>query len=157
MSVAGDAEVKELKAKLDAYVRERFAGDWQSAFAAYDQNGNKQISPGELEQLLSDADVGNFLTRGAWVSGILEQLDKDHNGAVSFPELERVITNRPKPSAPDTRPDYLYPVQYPVQFTPAKANPPKKEPKPPAPSDDSSLLIGLAIVAGLFLVLRARR
>ena len=35
-----------------------------------------------LDQLLKDAEVGNFMTRGLWV-GVLKELDQDKDGVIS--------------------------------------------------------------------------
>jgi hypothetical protein len=45
----------------------------------------------ELEALLKDADVGNWLTRGSWADGIIAELDTDQDGYISAAEFEAVL------------------------------------------------------------------
>jgi len=40
---------------------------------------------------LADAGVGNGLTRGAWVTGVIKKLDHDESGTVSYAELEAIF------------------------------------------------------------------
>ena len=85
-------EIIELKTKIAALVRDNFGGDYRKAFAYYDPDQDG-ISSDELSQLLEEAGVGNVFTRSSWVSGILEKVDVDQNGRVSWVEFERIVKN----------------------------------------------------------------
>ncbi len=63
----------------------------QKLFTAYDKDGDKRISAGELEQLLKDADVGNGFTRGAWVKGVIEALDKNADKTIDWNEFSDAV------------------------------------------------------------------
>jgi Ca2+-binding EF-hand superfamily protein len=66
-------------------------GDYRRAFAHYDASGNGKVSQDELKALLADAGVGNLLTRSAWASGIIAELDTDGDGRISWSEFEAVF------------------------------------------------------------------
>jgi len=83
------AEEKELVSKVKALVAKSYEGDTRKAFDAY-AGPDGEIDEDELSALLSDADVGNALTRGFWVSGIISKLDKSGNGKISWSEFETV-------------------------------------------------------------------
>lgn len=86
---------KELIEKIQGLMRSRHGGTDHAArarlFAAYDTNGDGQICRSELARLLDDAGVGNSLTRGFWVKGVIARLDQDDNETISLEEFEAVI------------------------------------------------------------------
>lgn len=158
--MASPEDIAELQGKLDALVARRFGvGGWAAAFAAYDRNRDGQIGAGELEQILGDADVGSFLSRSAWVDGVLVELDRDRSGGIAYHELERVISQRraPDPSGLGRvtgRPDYLFPLNY----TPAAPTPPPARRAPaPAPSTPAGDSLSLWLVAAAALLFLRRR
>src|SRR3954465_9425864 len=82
----------ELRDKVGKLVRDRFAGDYQQAFDHYDCDvKNGKISRNELTKLLADAEVGNWLTRSTWATGIIAELDKDGDGSISEAEFREVL------------------------------------------------------------------
>lgn len=84
--------VKELQTKLNALITKKYgANGWKKAFTAYDKDKDGNISSVELDRILSDAGVGNAFTRGTWVSGVLEKLDKNKNSKIAYSELSPVI------------------------------------------------------------------
>ncbi len=56
-------------------------------FTRYDADNNGKLDAGELRAMLTDANVGNIVTRGTWVTSILATLDTDKDGMVSWAEL----------------------------------------------------------------------
>lgn len=88
-----DTNEEELKRKVTALVRRRFNDDFRAMFEHYSRHrqGDERIDRDELSELLADAEIGNRLTRGSWVIGVLRQLDTDHDSAVSWAEFERVV------------------------------------------------------------------
>ncbi len=86
---------KELVEKIQALMRERFGGTGAESrrhlFDAYDGDQNGQMSGDELSRLLADAKVGNGLTRGFWVKGVLHRLDADKSGTISYHEFEGIL------------------------------------------------------------------
>ncbi|MFO0806695.1 MAG: EF-hand domain-containing protein [Gemmataceae bacterium] len=84
-----DDEKRELKEKIEAFIRDRHAGDPEAAFRAY-ADGAGLIDRTSLKNLLHDAGVGNHLTRGAWADGILEAVDTDRDRKISWPEFVSV-------------------------------------------------------------------
>ena len=83
---------REVQEKVCRLVEERFGGDYLKAFEHYDcQQKDGKISPSELTQLLKDAGIGNWLTRDAWVAGIISELDVDNDGMISSAEFNAVI------------------------------------------------------------------
>jgi hypothetical protein len=86
-----DGNVKELKTKVGALVDKQFGADYKKAFEHYDSDKDGSIAKGELLKLLSDAGVGNGLTRGAWASGIIEKLDQTGDAKIQFNEFQAVV------------------------------------------------------------------
>lgn len=93
-AVGGDKNEEELKRKVGALVEKEYGGDYKKAFDHYDGDHDGAVNADELTRLLKDAGVGNFATRGAWVSGILEKLDKTHDHKIQWHEFESVFTGR---------------------------------------------------------------
>lgn len=77
--------------KIDAVVARKWAGDYRAAFAANDADGDGKMDAVEIDDLLKLAGVGNFLTRAAFVRGVMAKLDADLDGAVTWPEFETVF------------------------------------------------------------------
>ena len=82
-----EAQSKEVMDKVKALVQTKFKGDYPAAFQFYDLDHNGKLGHKDVCKLLEDAGVGNWLTRGVWAGGVISQLDENHDGAVSIPEL----------------------------------------------------------------------
>lgn len=83
-----DPNVKELKEKVGKLVKDNFNGDLKKAFEHYDADGDNAVNADEISALLKDAGVGNAITRGFWVNGILAKLDKNEDKKVEWPEFK---------------------------------------------------------------------
>ena len=81
-----DAKEAELVRKVQGLVTQRFEGNYRTAFDHYGTGG--RMDEDGLERLLKDAGVGNFATRGSWTAAIMEKLDGDRDGFISFAELQ---------------------------------------------------------------------
>ncbi len=93
---APSAEELELKTKIARLVNGApYDGDLEAAFRAYDRGSDGALNNSELRALLADARVGNGLTRGFWVDGIIEKMDQlpgaRRNGKVDWGELETLL------------------------------------------------------------------
>ena len=90
-------EQEQLVSKIEALLTKNYGstdeGSMKKLFDAYDANADGRIDKSELAQLLKDADIGNSLTRGAWVKGIMEKLDLNADTAISWDEF-RVATQK---------------------------------------------------------------
>ena len=89
--MASDGNKREVEAKVSAMVASRFGGDYRAAFAHFDADGDGAIGKDELTTLLSEAGIGSGLTRWAWAKGILDELDTDGDGAISWAEFGAVF------------------------------------------------------------------
>lgn len=89
--MASEQNKQELRDKVAALVGARFGGDYRAAFGHYDGNNDRTISKDELKALLGDAGVGSSWTRWAWAAGIIEELDADGDGLISWPEFAAVF------------------------------------------------------------------
>jgi hypothetical protein len=79
-SPAMTPEQRELKEKVGKLAM-------RVTFTRYDADGNGKLDAPELRLMLADAGIGNFITRGTWVSSIVAALDSDRDGMVSWDEL----------------------------------------------------------------------
>jgi Ca2+-binding EF-hand superfamily protein len=88
-------EQKELVEKVQALMNSRFGGSSPEAmrklFDAYDRDHDGKIRSGELETLLKDAGVGNALTRGAWIKGIMSAMDTSGDAAIDWDEFSKAV------------------------------------------------------------------
>lgn len=88
---------EELKRKVKALLLRKYGNtsrdSMEKLFKEYDKNQSGSIDNAELEQLLKDAEVGNGLTRGMWVSGIIKELDTGKDKSISWREFDAVINN----------------------------------------------------------------
>lgn len=93
------ARERELITKLRSWLRRLHGSDdttaMRKAFDTYDRDGDGELAPNELGAVLADAGVGNKLTRGAWVKGILSRLDRDGRGALSWDDFQAAINGAP--------------------------------------------------------------
>ena len=89
----GDKRKKELVKRVSDLVYGRFGGDYNAAFNHYATKSSAEpsVDADELRELLSDAGVGNSVTRGVWVRGIIGELDRDMDGKISAAEFQSVI------------------------------------------------------------------
>jgi hypothetical protein len=83
-------EEQELVDGIKALVKNKFGGDYGAAFDAYAGPDGK-IDSDELSTVLEQAGIGNGLTRGFWVSGVLDKVDQDGDRKISWPEFQAVI------------------------------------------------------------------
>ncbi len=86
-----EVQKNELRDKVSKLVGDKFGGDYHKAFGHYDDVKDGKISRRELGKLLGDAGIGNWLTRAAWASGIIAELDTDKDGSISKSEFEEVL------------------------------------------------------------------
>jgi Ca2+-binding EF-hand superfamily protein len=75
---------------IKALVKNKFGGDYRAAFDAYAGPDGK-IDSDELSTVLEQAGIGNGLTRGFWVSGVLDKVDQDGDRKISWPEFQAVV------------------------------------------------------------------
>ncbi len=97
--MASEESRKELEDKVTALVASRFGGDYRAMFDHYDADRDGSIGKGELRTLLSDAGVGSGLTRWAWASGIMAEMDTSKDGSIDWAEFTAVFEG-PKPDGP---------------------------------------------------------
>ena len=92
---------RELVDKIRRLLRRDHGDDSEpalrAAFRKYDRDGDGRIDAEELSLLLADADVGNRLTRRAWIRGIMDRLDTDGDEGISWDEfVAAVFRDRPR-------------------------------------------------------------
>ncbi len=69
---------------------DRSSASMRKLFDRYDVDNDGKITKSELTQLLKDVDIGNSLTRGAWVRGIIDKLDTNADRAITWEEFQAV-------------------------------------------------------------------
>lgn len=87
----GDAKQDAID-KLQLFVAENYGGSYEAAFRSYDKDGDSKISSVELASLLYDAEIGSRLTRGIYVRQVIDHVDSDGDGKVSWAEFEAQLT-----------------------------------------------------------------
>jgi Ca2+-binding EF-hand superfamily protein len=78
--------------KIKEHVYSRFSADYKAAFKSYDRDQDGNINREELTAFLYDAEIGSRLTRSTYVRRIIEELDQDQDGLVSYTEFEEYAT-----------------------------------------------------------------
>jgi Ca2+-binding EF-hand superfamily protein len=78
---------QEVIDKIARLVSEEFNGDYKAAFNHYDESKDDKISSEELTRLLVDAEIGSRLTRWAYIREIVDELDKDEDGLITWGEF----------------------------------------------------------------------
>lgn len=63
----------------------------KKSFHAYDRNQTGRLEADELHEVLADAGIGNRLTRGMWVKGIMARLDSDRDDAISWDDFSGLL------------------------------------------------------------------
>lgn len=89
--MAREKDKMELQEKLDRVVTARFGGDYEAAFRHYDTDRDGAINKAELKALLGDAGIASRWTRWAWVNAIIQEVDADGDGQISWPEFAAVF------------------------------------------------------------------
>ena len=82
-----DKAVREVAEKVGNLVNSKFGGDYNAAFKHY-ANGGSEVSRDGVKQMLSDAGVGSWATRGLYTDGLMKRFDTNANGAVSMKEFQ---------------------------------------------------------------------
>ena len=94
-----EEELKEAKEKLQKLVNREFRSSTNNEETSkkilekYDTSVPvaDKLSKTELENLLSDADIGSWLTRGCWADGIIEKFDSDGDKSLSKDEIKNAL------------------------------------------------------------------
>jgi len=81
----------EVVDKVTSLVNRLFEGNFEQAFRAYDSNADGRIDRDELTNLLADAGIGSWVTRGAWAAAVIAVLDTSSDGCISWPEFEEAV------------------------------------------------------------------
>lgn len=123
MPGSDDRNREELIGKLKTLSDKRSESPEQM-FHAYDRDKSGGLNARELEKMLEDARVGNGITRGSWVSGIFEKVDKDRDKKLTLDELAGVIASGQPPPPPTPKPK------------PPPMGPPRGPMGPPRPPPD---------------------
>ncbi len=89
--MATKEQKQELQEKIAKLAQDKFGGDYHRSFDHYDNNKDGKINKEELVELLKDAGIGNWLTRGTWADGIIAELDTDKDGVISAAEFDAVL------------------------------------------------------------------
>src|SRR5262249_988772 len=88
-------EQQELVEKVQALMTKKYGGtsteSMRKLFDAYDRDRDGKIDSGELETLLKDAGVGNAITRGAWIKGIINALDQNGDKRIDWDEFSKAV------------------------------------------------------------------
>ena len=86
----------ELVMKVRALMQRKYGATDVAAlrklFDEYDRNHDGKIDRNELESMLGEAGVGNALTRGMWVKGVIGAIDRDGNQLIDWDELAQVLS-----------------------------------------------------------------
>ncbi len=89
-------EQDELVMKVKALMQRKYGATDQPAlrrlFDEYDRNHDGKIDRHELETMLGEAGIGNALTRGMWVKGVIGAIDQNGDQLIDWNELSQALT-----------------------------------------------------------------
>lgn len=97
MGAREDKAKAEVIGKLRALAQRRQTTP-EGLFRLYDADGGGALNRAELRNMLTDADVGSRITRGAYVSKIFERLDADHSQGLTLAELDGMLRSADLPT-----------------------------------------------------------
>lgn len=80
-----DPRALDVARRIDGLVKQKYDGDYLKGFNAYAKQG--KVGPKEVDKLLKDANVGSWLTRGAYTEALIKRFDITKDGFVSVTEL----------------------------------------------------------------------
>jgi Ca2+-binding EF-hand superfamily protein len=88
-------EQEELVTKVRALMQKKYGATdtatLRKLFDEYDANKDGKIDKRELEKLLTDAGIGNSLTRGMWIKGVIGAVDENSDKLIEWDELSKAI------------------------------------------------------------------
>jgi Ca2+-binding EF-hand superfamily protein len=88
-------EQEQLVDAIRTHLRREYGDDSMASmrrlFDAHDKDGDGKIDKDELGRLLKAVEVGNALTRGAWVRGMIDKLDDNADRTISWAELTAAV------------------------------------------------------------------
>jgi len=84
------ADRKEIVDKVTAFVNRKYNGDWKEAFEAHDEDGDGLMSTDEVAVVLAKSGIGYRATRWLIASQIIDAMDADADGKVSFDEFAKI-------------------------------------------------------------------
>jgi Ca2+-binding EF-hand superfamily protein len=89
-------EQAELVMKVRALMQRKYGATDVAAlrklFDEYDRNQDGKIDKRELESMLGEAGIGNALTRGMWVKGVMGAIDSNSDQLIDWTELSRALS-----------------------------------------------------------------
>ena len=89
--MANEMHEHDLRERLAALVAKRFAGDYKAAFTHYDADRDGMIRKEELKNLLGDAGMAGSWSRWAWVEKVIDEVDTNGDGIISWSEFAAVF------------------------------------------------------------------
>jgi hypothetical protein len=87
-----DPKVTEVKTKVAALCAAKFKGDYKAGFDHYDADHDGQCTKDEVIALLKDAKVEIVATWGMIANGVIEAMDGNKDGKISFAEFNAVMS-----------------------------------------------------------------
>ena len=81
---------QEIIDQVTALVKRKYDGDWKKAFDIEDSDNDGRLSTSEVSSILAKAGVGLKLTRWAIALQIIEMMDVDNDGYISWDEFQKI-------------------------------------------------------------------
>jgi Ca2+-binding EF-hand superfamily protein len=79
---------EEIKMKVASLCQSKYSGDYQKLFDSYNTAKNGKLCSDEIMKILEDAGVGYRFTRPIILYSIVQVLDTNHDGFVTFDEFK---------------------------------------------------------------------
>ena len=87
--MATPEEIEELRTGLQKLRDNRFNGRWEAMFETYASSDGK-MTKADIERVVK---IMGFWFAGKWAKGIMEAVDVDKDGLISWPELRSMLDN----------------------------------------------------------------
>ena len=91
--MASSDQKQELVHKVTQLINAKFGGDWDRAFDHYAKatGSGALLERTDLLEVLEEAGIGSWMTRGMWADGVIKELDLSGDKSISRHEFRSAL------------------------------------------------------------------